>query len=114
MGNNPPNTLREKVMSGSFDTSMHIALVSIEFMIHHAASLKDKRRVVNSVKDRLRARFNAAVAEIAYMDEWQRCVMGVVMLGNERMPVEREVNAVQVFMQEVRDIELVDITWEWV
>ena len=114
MANNPPGTLRAKVMSGSVDTSMHIALVSIEFMIHHAASLKDKRRVVSSVKDRLRARFNAAVAEIGYVDEWQRCAMGVVMLGNERMPVEREVNAVQLFMQEVRDIELVDITWEWV
>ena len=54
------------------------------------------------------------MAEIGYLDEWQRCAMGVVMLGNERMPVEREVNAVQLFMQEVRDIELVDIAWEWV
>ena len=34
------------------------------------------------------------------------------MLGNERAPVEREVNAVQNFMLEVRDIELVDVAWE--
>ena len=111
--NNAPRTLREKVMSGSVDTTMHIALVSIGFVIHHAASLKDKRRVVKSVKDRLRARFNAAVAEIGYLEEWQRCAIGVVMLANERAPLEREVNAVQLFMQEVRDIELVDIAWEW-
>ncbi len=113
MANNPSGTLREKVMSGSIDASTHVALVSIEFLIHQAASLKDKRRVVSSVKDRLRARFNAGVAEIGYLDEWQRCAIGVVMLGNERMPVEREVNAVQNFIQEVRDIELVNITWEW-
>ena len=55
MANNPPDTLRAKVMSSSFDTTTHIARVSIEFLIHHAASLKDKRRVVSSVKDRLRA-----------------------------------------------------------
>ena len=36
-------TLREKVMSGAIDTTMHIALVNIEFLVHHAASLKDKR-----------------------------------------------------------------------
>ncbi len=107
-------TLREKVMSGAIDTTMHIALVNIEFLVHHAASLKDKRRVVGSVKGRLRARFNAAVAEIGYLEEWQRCAIGVVMLGNERAPLEREINAVQQFMLEVRDIELVDVAWEWV
>ena len=100
-------------MSGPIDTTAHVALVAIEFIIHHATSLKDKRRVVGSVKNRLRARFNAGVAEIGYLDEWQRCAIGMVMLGNERVPVEREVNAVQNFMQEVRDIELVDVTWEW-
>ena len=110
---NVPRTLREKVMHGSVDTGAHIALVNIEFLIHHASSLKDKRRTVNSVKDRLRARFNAAVAEIGYLDEWQRCGIGVVMLANERAPLEREVNAVQQFMLEVRDIELTGITREW-
>lgn len=113
MASDRPRTQREKVMSGAIDASTHIALVSIEFLIHHAASLKDKRRVVSSVKDRLRARFNAGVAELGYLDEWQRCSIGLVMLGNERAPVEREVNAVQNFMLEVRDIELVDVAWEW-
>lgn len=113
MANNPPGTLRAKVMSGSVGTTTHIAQISIEFLIHHAVSLKDKRRVVNSVKDRLRARFNAAVAEIGYLEEWQRCAIGVLMLGNERVPLEREINALQQFMQEVRDIELVDVAWEW-
>ena len=113
MASDAPRTLREKVMSGAIDTTTHIALVNIEFLIHHAASLKDKRRVVSSVKDRLRARFNAGVAEIGYLEEWQRCAIGVVMLGNERAPLEREVNAVQNFMQEVRDIELVNVAWEW-
>lgn len=113
MKNDAPRTLREKVMYGAIDDSAHIALVSIEFFIHHAVSLKEKRRMVGSVKDRLRARFNAAVAEIGYLDERQRCAMGVVMLANERVAVEREVNAVQRFMQEVRDIELISINWEW-
>ena len=69
--------------------------------------------MVGSVKGRLRARFNAAVAEIGYLEEWQRCAIGLVMLGNARAPLEREVNAVQNFMQEVRDIELVNVAWEW-
>lgn len=113
MSSNASRTLREKVMSGSIDTTTHVVLVNIEFVIHHATSLKDKRRVISSVKSRLRARFNAAVAEIGYLDDWQRCSVGVVMLANERAPLEREANAVQNFMQEVRDIELIDVTWAW-
>ena len=68
MASDRPRTQREKVMSGTHETTTHVALVSIEFLIHHAASLKDKRRVVSSVKDRLRVRFNAGVAELGFLD----------------------------------------------
>lgn len=91
-----------------------VALVSVEFLVHHSASLKDKRRAASSVKERIRARFNASVAEVAYLDEWQRCGLGVVMISNDRRHLESEVNALRDFLVEVRDIELVDVGLEWV
>jgi hypothetical protein len=91
----------------------HVALISIEFLIHHAGSLKDKRSVTASVKNRLRARFNASVAEVAYLDEWQRCGLGLAMIGNDRRRLEQDVNALSQFLREVRDIELVNLSLEW-
>jgi uncharacterized protein len=67
---------------------MPVGLLTLELHIEHAQSLKDKRQVLRSLKDRLRAKFNVAVAELEHQDTWQRSVVGVVTLSNE----ERHVN----------------------
>jgi len=55
---------------------MPIALLTLEIRIEGAHSLKDKRQVVRSVKERLRANFNVAVAELDANDLWQRATLG--------------------------------------
>jgi uncharacterized protein YlxP (DUF503 family) len=62
---------------------MPVGLLTLELHIQHAQSLKDKRQVLRSLKDRLRAKFNVAVAELEFHDTWQRSVVGVVTLANE-------------------------------
>lgn len=109
----PHETLRERVRQDRTTHEAFIVAVSIEFLIHHAISLKDKRRVVASIKDRLRARFNASVAEIGDLEQHQHATLGMALVSNERAVLEREVNAIRRFMEEVRDIELVDVAWEW-
>ena len=47
-------------------------------------SLKDKRQVLRSLKDRLRAQFNVAVAELDHSDLWQRATLGVVSISDSR------------------------------
>lgn len=108
-----PDSLRERVRHDHTATEAHFVAVSIEFLIHHAASLKEKRHVVASVKDRLRARFNASVAEIGALDQYQHAVLGMALVSNDRVVLEREVNAIRQFMVDVRDIELVDVAFEW-
>lgn len=49
-----------------------------------AHSLKDKRQVLRSVKDRLRNSFNISIAEIEVTDLWQRATLGVVSISNSR------------------------------
>ena len=61
-----------------------IAFLTIELRIEAAQSLKDKRQVVRSLKDRLRARFNVAVAELDQADLWQRATLGVVSISDSR------------------------------
>ena len=61
-----------------------IALLTLELRIEGAHSLKDKRQVVRSLKDRLRARFNVAVAELDHTDLWQRATIGVISISDSR------------------------------
>ena len=57
---------------------MPVGLLTLELHIPDAQSLKDKRQVLRSLKDRLRRDFNVAVAELEHHDTWQRSVVGVV------------------------------------
>src|ERR671922_1794425 len=63
---------------------MPIASLTLEVRIEGAHSLKDKRQVVRSLKDRLRAKFNIGVAELEETDLWQRATVGVVSISSSR------------------------------
>src|SRR5271169_5129587 len=58
--------------------AMPVGLLTLELYIPDAQSLKDKRQVLRSLKDRLRGHFNVAVAELEHQDLWQRSIVGVV------------------------------------
>jgi uncharacterized protein YlxP (DUF503 family) len=72
---------------------MVIAVLSVELFIPHSQSLKDKRMVLRSIKDRLK-KFNVAVAEVAHQDTWQRAGLGVVAISTTSDHVDRELAAV--------------------
>lgn len=73
---------------------MVVGLLSVELHIDGARSLKEKRFVVRGLKDRLRSRFNASVAEVEFQDLWQRAGLAVVIVGSSRAQVDRELAAV--------------------
>jgi len=61
-----------------------IAFLTLELSIEAAHSLKDKRQVVRSLKDRLRGQFNVAIAELAPSNLWNRATIGVVSISDSR------------------------------
>jgi uncharacterized protein len=73
---------------------MPVGLLTLELHIPDAQSLKDKRQVLRSLKDRLRRQFNVAVAELDHHDVWQRSVVGVVTLSNEERHVQESLQKV--------------------
>jgi uncharacterized protein len=62
---------------------MPVGMLTLELHIPDAQSLKDKRQVLRSLKDKLRRDFNVAVAELEHHDTWQRSVVGIVTISNE-------------------------------
>ena len=63
---------------------MPIATLTLEIRSEHAQSLKDKRQVLRSLKDKLRQQFNVSVAELEETDLWQRATLGVVSISSSR------------------------------
>ncbi len=62
---------------------MKVGSVKVEFLVPGASSLKEKRRVLKSLKDRVRNKFNVSVAEVDYQDLWQRAAIGVAVVGTD-------------------------------
>ena len=73
---------------------MPVGLLTLELHIADAQSLKDKRQVLRSLKDKLRREFNVAVAELEHHDAWQRSVVGIVTLSNEEKQVKEMLHRV--------------------
>jgi len=67
---------------------MPIGLLTLEIHIPDARSLKDKRQVLRSLKDRLRGRFNVAVAELDHQETLQHSLVGVVSISADARHLE--------------------------
>lgn len=63
---------------------MIVGLLEIEIIIPGSVSLKDKRMVIKSIKDLISNKFNASVAEIDYLDKWQRSAIAFAIVSNSK------------------------------
>jgi uncharacterized protein YlxP (DUF503 family) len=63
---------------------MMIGLLEIDLFAEHFHSLKEKRRLLSSLKERLQRRFNIAVAESAHQELWQKAQLSIVSLAADR------------------------------
>jgi uncharacterized protein YlxP (DUF503 family) len=90
-----------------------IGVITFELRIDDAQSLKDKRHYVKGLKDRLRNKFNVAVAEIDAQDSWQRGVVACVTVSADRKYAEQLLEAVEREAASLLGGILVDATVEW-
>lgn len=77
---------------------MVVGVVVWELDVLGAHSLKDKRRVVKSMTERMRNRFNAGVAETAQQDVWQRAQLSACVVSNERGHADSMLDAIDRFV----------------
>ena len=87
---------------------MLVGVLQLELGIGDAMSLKDKRRVVKSLKDRIAHAHNVSIAEVGALDEHRRSILGVAMVANEKGYVEGALSKLVDFVRTVRDVDLID------
>ena len=78
-----------------------IASLQIQLHIPQSQSLKDKRRVIKSLKDRLRQKFNVSVAETADLDKWQASTIEIAMVSNDQIHLETQIEKINEFIERV-------------
>ncbi|GMR22485.1 MAG: hypothetical protein BMS9Abin37_0840 [Acidobacteriota bacterium] len=89
-----------------------IGLLTIELHFPEAQSLKTKRMVVKSIKDRVRRKFNVSIAETGYLDLWQRSELAVVSVSGARPVLESQIEAVSADLESRFGAELVGTSFE--
>ncbi|HYW43553.1 MAG TPA: DUF503 domain-containing protein [Bryobacteraceae bacterium] len=90
-----------------------IGVLTLELRLENSHSLKDKRHVVQGLKERLRHKFNVAVAEIDYQDLWQRAAVAAVTVSGDRVHAEKVLQSVEDEAAALLGAELADCTVEW-
>ncbi len=67
---------------------MVIGFLSLEIYLPYSHSLKEKRKTIVSLKDRVKKKYNVAIAELDYHDKWQRSKIGMVTLNNRKTMID--------------------------
>jgi uncharacterized protein YlxP (DUF503 family) len=81
-----------------------VGIARLTLFIGGSHSLKDKRMVLRRVKDLVREKFNVSIAEVGENDVWQRAVLGIVTVGNERRFVDSSLDEVVGFVRAKADV----------
>ncbi len=88
---------------------MVVGICTVELWIPESQSLKDKRQVLHSVKDRLRGKFNLSIAEVDGQDLWQKAVLGMACVANDGSHVEQVLEQALNVIKSMPTIEVVRV-----
>ena len=91
---------------------MFVGVLRLSLRIAGSRSLKDRRRVVRSFKDRLQARLRVSVAEVGALDDHQAAVIGVAVVSNDAVRCDELLAKAAAMASTLRDATLVDCATE--
>ncbi|MDN5278794.1 MAG: uncharacterized protein PWR01_2759 [Clostridiales bacterium] len=94
--------------------SMIVAIGTFEMHFPQTHSLKGKRQVLRCLIDRVKAKFNASIAEVDNNDLWQRGTIGVSMVANDRILLQKMAARIEEILTDHDQVEIVDYYWDYV
>lgn len=93
---------------------MIVAIGTFEMHFPEVHSLKEKRQILRSLIDRVRAKFNASIAEVADNDLWQKGRIGVAMVANNRVLLEQMGQKIDDIMNDHSQAQIIDSYWDYI
>lgn len=89
---------------------MQIGVLQFEVLVDDSRSLKDKRRVIRSLKDRLRRKYNVSVAEVGSLDKWNIADLALVTVSRDGAHLGAVLNRVTEDLHSLRDGRLGELS----
>ena len=93
---------------------MVIGILRMVFHLYGNRSLKGKRKIVKSMVEKTKHKFNAAIAEVGSNDKWQKIELGVSAVGNDRRHIDSTLNNVLQFIESLYLAEIVSAEFEMI
>ena len=87
---------------------MVVGLLEIDLYLPECTSLKEKRGILKSLKDRVRSRFNVSIAETDNNDLWQRAQLGIAVITNHSYLANEVLSKVIKFIELERRVQLIN------
>ena len=91
---------------------VRVGVLKVDFQVTNSMSLKEKRLVMRSIKDRIRSNFNVSVAEVDNHDKWQLGTIAVSCVSNDKAHASGLLNKVRDFFERNRNIVVSDYQME--
>lgn len=92
---------------------MVVGLLSLEIIIPASNSLKEKRAVLNRMKDRLRQKYNVSVAEVDFQEKWQRATMAIALVAENRKYAEQVLDDIFRNLDQEQLFEIIHYQYEY-
>jgi uncharacterized protein YlxP (DUF503 family) len=87
---------------------MIVGLLTLELYIPEADSLKSKRFIIRSLKDRIKHKYNVSIAEVDANDLWQRSILGAACVANERKIINQTLDGIRDLILRTPSVELIN------
>ena len=84
----------------------------VQLYLPESRSLKDKRQVLKSLKDRLHNRFNLSVAEVGFSDLWQRSTVALAVVSNEMDHADQVISKAIRLVEDEGRVQILDASVE--
>ncbi len=92
---------------------MYVLYGEISIFLPYCSSLKEKRKIILSIVDRIRKRFNFSIAEVDDQNLWQRCSLGFSAVTGNHSEIEIMVDAVYTTIERhINDIEILSFNYD--
>ncbi len=93
---------------------MVIGLITLEIYFPYAHSLKEKRKIISKLKNKIKLKFNVSIAELEFLDKWQRTKIGLVAINSQKLAIEKMFNKILKEIEENLEGELINYKIEYI
>ena len=91
---------------------MTVGILHIDILVSDSSSLKDKRRILRRLKDRIKNKFNISVAEVDNMNKWQKTSLGIAVVSSDRKHVSSYLDGIVGFIENENRLMVLDYATE--